>query len=77
VTENQTLTIPHPTWTVTAYKRGQVWKVIAISPNRKHVLHKDKVTDEALATFDPEAAWGGTVAPKIVDFVADLNKAAS
>ena len=72
----ETKTIPHATWTITAYKRGLVWKVIAISPTRKFVLHQDKVTDEQLATFDPETRWSGKKeSPKIVDFAADLNKA--
>lgn len=74
--ENKTqdrLTIPHPTWQVTARRTGATWKIIAISPDRKRVLHADKVTDADLAVFDPESRWDGKAAPKIVDFVADLG----
>lgn len=73
MTKTETKTLPHDTWQITAYRRGLVWKVIAISENRKNVLHVDKLTDADLDAFDVEFRWSGKkVAPKIVDFVAGL-----
>lgn len=76
MTQNQTIqTIPHPTWTVTAYRHGLTWKVIARNGHR--VIHRDKLTDADLATFDPDFEWTGQrKAPHIVDFVAQLDGAA-
>jgi hypothetical protein len=61
---------------VTAYRRGLTWKVVAISPDRKRVIHREKLTDADLATFDPDTQWAGKTAPNIVDFVAQLDGAA-
>lgn len=70
---SDTKTIKHPTWQITAYRTGATWKVIAISADRKRVIHQDKVTDADLATFDPDFRWSGVkAAPKIVDFVKDV-----
>ena len=72
---SESKTIPHPTWQITAYKKGLVWKVIAVSPGRTHIIHQDKVTDADLENFDPASRWATKKAPKIVDFAAQVNAA--
>jgi hypothetical protein len=49
---NTVTTHPHPTWKVTSYRKpgALVSKVIAIAPNGKSAVHRDKVTDADLAT---------------------------
>ena len=65
-------------WTVTAYRKpgAVVSKVIAISPERKHALHRDKVTDTDLLTV--AAQLSGSVQqreaiPGGVDIMATLS----
>lgn len=62
---NTVTTHPHPTWKVTSYRKPNalVSKVIAISPNGKSALHRDKVTDADLTKVVAEMV--GDAAPPV------------
>jgi hypothetical protein len=73
---NTVTTHPHPTWTVTSYRKPNalVSKVIAIAPNGKTALHRDKVTDADLAATITQMV--GDAAPRAaipVDIMATLG----
>ncbi|HEY9377375.1 MAG TPA: hypothetical protein VIQ02_09800 [Jiangellaceae bacterium] len=63
-------------WTVTAYRvpGALVSKVIAISPDRKHAMHRDKVTDADL--LNVAAQLSGTAVKRAAiptDIMAELS----
>ena len=67
------------TWTVNSYPdpaRNGLFKVIAFTNETRvsdrRVIHRDKLTAEQVAAFDPDAEWGGRRPPVVVDLMARI-----